>query len=240
MLCFSCQGSFNHRSAVSPPGFNYNGWWICRKKSQKTEKYKRNVYIFLKYIININRYIFILNKFADILDSEKIHLNARIWRTICYINTTAGIHLRPVRRWGRDQPATLHKVKCAHFWPRWNLESSKHVPAWQAGDDRHSVPALPGCLAGLGPRGQGTEMDGPVSGSLLPRWLTQSAGSPPEEAAPWRHTTVAYANFHLYPPLKTLVDHVGRNARVVVLEPGSGVDACSRPTCRDPLHIKNW
>lgn len=48
------------------------------KMSQKTEKYKRNVYIFMKYIININRYIFILNTFTDIFDSEKIHLNVRI------------------------------------------------------------------------------------------------------------------------------------------------------------------
>lgn len=38
------------------------------------------------------------------------------------------------------------------------LEPSKHAPAWLTSADACQ---LPGCLAGSGPRGQGTRMDGP-------------------------------------------------------------------------------
>lgn len=124
------------------------------------------------------------------------------------------------------------------FWPRWTLESSKHAPAWQAGDERWSLPALPGCLAGFGPRGQGTRMDGPVAGSLLPRWLTQSAGSPPGGVAPWRQAMIGYANFHLLPPWHLWT--VWRNERVVVLEPGWGCMHVLGHPFREPIDIKHW
>lgn len=86
------------------------------------------------------------------------------------------------------------------FWPHWMLESSKHAPSWQASEEHWSPPALPVCLAGCRPRGQGTGMDGPVAGSLLPRWLALSAGSLPGGVAPWRQAMIGYANFHLLPP----------------------------------------
>ncbi len=124
----------------------------------------------------------------------------KIWRIIYDLNATVGIHLWPVRRRGRNQPVALNKLNHAHFWPHWMLESSKHAPAWQASEESWSPPALPVCLAGCMPRGQDTGMDGPVAGSLLPRWLALSAGSPPGGVAPWRQAMIGYANFHLLPP----------------------------------------
>ena len=97
-------------------------------------------------------------------------------------------------------PAALSTVNHGHFWPHWMLESSKHAPDWRASEERGSSPALPVCLAGWEPRGQGPAMDGPVAGSLLPRWLAMSAGPQPGGVAPWRQAMIRYANFHLLPP----------------------------------------
>lgn len=66
------------------------------------------------------------------------------------------IHLQPI---GFDnQPNVFHQVTRAHSWPCWMLEPAKHAPAWLTSADACQ---LPGCLAGSGPRGQGTRMDGP-------------------------------------------------------------------------------
>lgn len=49
------------------------------------------------------------------IDGDKTHLYVRIWRIIYDINTTVGIHLRPVRLRGWNQPIALNKVNHAHF-----------------------------------------------------------------------------------------------------------------------------
>lgn len=126
-----------------------------------------------------------------------------MWKYKGIINeliSTVGIHLRPVRLHDWNRAVALNEVIHKHFWPHWMLESSKHAPAWWASQEILSLPALPVCLAGCRPRGQGTGMDGLVAGSLLPRWLALSAGSPPGGAAPWRQEMMGYANFHLHPP----------------------------------------
>lgn len=148
---------------------------------------------------------------------ENILIYVKIGRVIWGLNATVGIHLWPVRLHDWDRTVALNEVNHAHFWPHWMLESSKHAPAWRAGEERWSPPALPVCLAGCRPRGQGAGMDGPVAASLLPRWLALSAGSSPGGEAPWRQAMIGYANFHLLPPQHLWT--AWRNEGVVVLEP---------------------
>lgn len=60
-----------------------------------------------------------------------------------------------------------------------------------------SSPRLPRWLQ---PRGQDAGKDGLVADSLFPRWLTQSAGSPPRRVAPWRHATLDTPTSARFPP----------------------------------------
>lgn len=133
----------------------------------------------------------------------KAHLYVRIWRIVYNITKTVGIHLWPFRLHSWKQHIALNKMNHAHFWPRWMLESSKHAPAWQASDERWSLPALPGCLAGFRPRGRAPGwMDLSLALCCPDGALSQRAhhqeGLPPDVSHDWIHQLSFASPWHLW------------------------------------------